>query len=305
MTAVREATAHPPVVRELDAGAPEIAGAWKWHRFHPRWIPDRLVARLAERALRAWAEPVVVRLPAGFRMRLDLRDDIQCTIAHNGDWEGEIFDACAARVRPGDTVLDVGAHTGYATLRFAQWVGDRGRVVALEPLPGHVAAIRRNLELNGWLARATIVEAAAGDHTGGGRFIAGSGLNLGVGALATATPDGTAGEPLTVATVALDDWLEAGAITRVALCKIDIEGAEGLALRGLARACAARRIAALLVEVHPATLPAFGDSVPGIASWCEAHGYRISWWNNAGAFVAPPAPAGATYLLAVAPEGAR
>ena len=295
---------------ELDPGAPEIEGAWKWHRFQSRWIPGRFATRLARRALRAWGAPVVVRLPAGFRMRLDLRDDIQCTIARNGEWEGAIFDACAALVRPGDTVLDVGAHVGYATLRFAQWVGDGGRVIAFEPLPAHLAAVRQNLELNGWLDRASLVAAAASDRPGEAHFVADDGLNLGVGALAPVVPGRAATTAAstvatvaatTVATVALDDWIDAQRVASIALCKIDIEGAEGLALRGLSRSLAAHRVGALLIELHPATLPAFGDSVAGVVALCESRGYRVRWWNNAGVFVAPPAPDGATYILALAP----
>ena len=307
--------------REVEVGAPSIERAWQWHRFQSRWIPGRFATRLARRALRAWGAPVVVRLPAGFRMRLDLRDDIQCTIARNGEWEGEIFDACAALVRPGDTVLDVGAHVGYASLRFAQWVGAGGRVIAFEPLPAHLAAVRENLELNGWLDRASLVAAAASDRSGEAHFAVRDGLNLGVGALAAGPASrtaasvagtGTHNAPIAgsvadtvVATVAMDDWLDAEPdrrrVAHIALCKIDIEGAEGLALRGLSRSLAAHRIDALLVELHPATLPDFGDTVDGIVRLCASQGYRIRWWNNAGAFVAPPAPAGATYMLALAP----
>ena len=36
-------------------------------------------------------------------------------------------------VLPGSTVVDVGANIGFFTIKFAQWVGEQGRVIAIEP----------------------------------------------------------------------------------------------------------------------------------------------------------------------------
>jgi ubiquinone/menaquinone biosynthesis C-methylase UbiE len=48
----------------------------------------------------------------------------------------------ALRLRPGDTVADLGAGSGYFTFRLAQAVGDRGRVYAVDLQPEMLAAIR-------------------------------------------------------------------------------------------------------------------------------------------------------------------
>lgn len=53
-------------------------------------------------------------------------------------------------LRPGDHVLDVGAHIGTFTLPLAQTVGEAGRVDAFEGLPQHVDILRRNVEGRGW-----------------------------------------------------------------------------------------------------------------------------------------------------------
>jgi protein-L-isoaspartate O-methyltransferase len=44
-------------------------------------------------------------------------------------------------VRPGDVVLDVGAHIGYYTLLLSRLVGDQGRVYAFEPDPSNFALL--------------------------------------------------------------------------------------------------------------------------------------------------------------------
>ncbi len=38
-------------------------------------------------------------------------------------------------IRPGDHIIDIGANLGYFAVLFADWVGPRGRVWAVEPIP--------------------------------------------------------------------------------------------------------------------------------------------------------------------------
>ncbi len=45
-------------------------------------------------------------------------------------------------IRKGDTVVDIGANLGYYTKLFSKWVGDEGRVIAIEPVPLYTKIIR-------------------------------------------------------------------------------------------------------------------------------------------------------------------
>ena len=286
--------------RVLVPGSAEARAAWRWHALRLPGLPARVNAAIS-RFMLAWRAPVVtVRLPFGPCMELDLAEYIQCTIALNGEWEGEIFDACAPFVAPGETVLDVGAHVGYGALRLAAMTGPTGRVIAFEPLERHRRAVERQFDLNDLGDQLTLVAAAASDRSGTASFAAPTGANAGIGALATERGTGAVAT-IQVATIRLDAWLDAAGVTRIALCKMDIEGAEALALPGLGHFLSGGLIGALLLEVHPADLPRFGSSVEAIVERLTTHGYRIRWWEQPGEFRDGPRSPDSHYLLAIAP----
>lgn len=55
----------------------------------------------------------------------------------------------AGRIKPGETVYDVGANCGQMSLFFAERTIPGGRVLAFEPMAENVVRLRRNLALNG------------------------------------------------------------------------------------------------------------------------------------------------------------
>ena len=45
-------------------------------------------------------------------------------------------------IKPGDTVVDIGANLGYFTKLFSTWAGQNGKVIAIEPVPLYNKIIR-------------------------------------------------------------------------------------------------------------------------------------------------------------------
>jgi FkbM family methyltransferase len=118
---------------------------------------------LAWRALRL-PRPVTVALEDGSVIVLRPQPSHDLSVAY------EIF---VSRLylppRPLDSVrriVDVGANVGYSLVWWGHQYPD-ARIVAFEPHPGHVAAIRNHLELNRMANRVELFAAAAG--TEGGR----------------------------------------------------------------------------------------------------------------------------------------
>ena len=80
-------------------------------------------------------------------------------------------------------------------------------------------------------------------------------------------------EAVSVRTRPLDSVLDALGLGVVDLLKMDIEGAEGLALQGLARSLEARRVTSLLLELHPRALEAYETSLAEIFDLLTSAGY--------------------------------
>lgn len=138
-----------------------------------------------------------------------------------GRYEPEQTESFVNHVRPGDTVLDVGAHAGYYTLLASRLVGAEGRVWAFEPEPRNVRYLRGNVEANG-RANVRVEPSAVSDVEGSARF--GAGTGSGTGRL-------TAGGEHEVRTVTLDGVCEREGLVPTAL-KVDVEGAEERVFRG-------------------------------------------------------------------------
>lgn len=162
----------------------------------------------------------------------------------NGTYEREQTRLFQEHVRPGATVLDVGAHVGYYTLLSAVLAGPRGRVHAFEPNPHNADFLRRHVRIN-HLGNVTVEQAAVSDRAGTARFDFGTGS--GTGHLADAGA-------LEVRTLRLDDYCAQHRLAPTAV-KVDVEGAEMSVLAG-GRETLARHRPVIFLSTHGAQVHA-------------------------------------------------
>jgi len=186
--------------------------------------------------------------------------------------EAAAAEALTKLVKPGQTIIDVGANIGYFSLTAAVLVGDSGRVIAFEPHPVAAGRLRQNVALND-LSNVEIVEAAVAHTPGSLR------LFLGEDSEGSSLYDLGLEPNLAVADVralTLDDYVVAERIGKVDLLKIDAEGAEVNVLRGAQCLLSVPDAPAVIIEANPLTLQAAGESIDALRSKLQSLGYKIS-----------------------------
>ena len=164
-------------------------------------------------------------------------------------WHERDYDVPKLPVRPGDTVIDVGANQGFFTC-YAAWRG--ARVIALEPDPASRVLLEANVSRNGFAESVRILPWAASGRRGEVRFHASDALGGGMSSIcrefisAMRVP---VRETIQVRAVTLEDVFEECALGEVRLCKLDCEGAELDIVRSLP-ARVRSRVHAFVIEYH-------------------------------------------------------
>jgi len=240
-------------------------------RARPLWK----ICRWLYRQLRC--DAVVSARVRGRRWWLDTRDafftqSMILTGTHE-EWEAPVF---LGGLKPGMTVVDVGAHVGYYAVQAAQRVAPSGRVVAFEPDATNRELLARNIKANG-CPNVEVVAAAIGDRQGAGRlscevlnrgghhFVELEGIpHLGVGTECREVPLTT-----------LDASLDALGVSAIDALKIDVEGAEYLVWQGMSRLLAGQCVKSVFIEIWPEALPRFGATLKQFIEQITGAGFRL------------------------------
>jgi FkbM family methyltransferase len=214
--------------------------------------------------------PTNVPVPVhGHYLYLDRHDTLGLSLHHTHEpFQTEVLEGL---VKPGEVVVDAGAHIGYYALLFARKVGGGGRVIAFEASPHAQVLLRRNLMANGY-ANVDVHEAAL--HRARARvafFTCEDGLAGG----SVHHPGGGWGwQRLEVDAVPLDDVVPPGG--RVDLVKMDIQGGEGHALEGMRRCLADNPGCRLMIEYWPRGLAACGTPAMPLLDRLTELGFRFA-----------------------------
>ena len=161
-----------------------------------------------------------------------------------------------AFIRPGDTVIDIGANVGVYTLQLARAVGPSGQVLAFEPQPSLASIIRKLAKISG-VTNVTVLEAALSSSVAP-RFLSAPKRALGgrLDAMVHLTDQTEAGSTR-VTTTTLDEAVKSLGITATTFVKCDVEGAEWDVLSG-GRTLLSKSHPAILCEIEGRWCKRFG-----------------------------------------------
>ncbi|PWS37010.1 hypothetical protein DFH01_09015 [Falsiroseomonas bella] len=232
---------------------------------------------------------ILALLHGRIMMYLDTRGtDLAPHIMMFGIWEPNYTQLFQRLIRPGDTVFDIGAHLGVYALLGCVSAGTTGRVHAFEPNPRFAGLLGRSLAVNGFKGFATVHNLAVGaaegtsqlrfswEYSGGGHL---------------ATPRGRVAPGIEIVpcrVAALDDLFPDPAFT-VDVMKMDVEGTETQAVRGMAGLLARSPRVRILFEFAPGLQKAHGSSAAELIGLLEGMGF--SFWTVGDDSGITPVPA--------------
>jgi FkbM family methyltransferase len=206
---------------------PFAAARLRWAQKMPKNQMGRKLA-LALRKSVLFAGPDVIDATVdGLKMRLHMRDNVS---ERKFLFMPQFFDRLErdllkSILKPGDVFIDIGANAGIYSLTAAALVGKSGTVLAIEPNPVMVERLQKNAELNDFSPCMRIEAAAVSDKTAE-LTITLDATNLGGSSLVLERSQ----HSMIVPCDTLLNILARHQIEKIAVLKIDIEGAEDSAL---------------------------------------------------------------------------
>jgi len=206
----------------------------------------------------------------GIRLLLNQEDPVVSGALSLGCYEQFDLQVFAGLLKPGMCVLDVGANIGLYSAVAARQVTNAGLVVAVEPEPRNCQLIEETKKLNGF-ENITVVRKALADSTGPGRLFLCKD-NQGDHRIY----DNTKTRPaLTIACTTLDDLCEELGLHHVDVLKMDIQGAEGKALKGMPATLGNNPDIRVMMELWPWGLAQAGENALAVLKEIRRLGFEV------------------------------
>ena len=200
----------------------------------------------------------------GFVIHVDPLDSLELSLF--GVYEPFQSSLVERAVKPGMTVVDIGANIGYYSLLFGRLCGPEGVVHAFEPAPENLRLLQHNLVVNN-ISNVRAYDCALGDQPGTA-LLRLSAENLGDHSFFATDHQRAAVE---VKVMRLDDILSGP----VDVIKIDIQGAEARAIAGMRQTFRRSTNLTLFTEFCPKGLADAGSGGEEYLALLRQCGFQI------------------------------
>jgi FkbM family methyltransferase len=199
-------------------------------------------------------------------------------ILMKGYWEIWITKFFLETIEEGMCILEVGANIGYYTLLAARRIGSTGKVFAFEADPENFEVLHKNIEVNGFIDKAQIVNKAVADRIGEVSFTK---LKTHHGSSSLIEFDANFLEKyrdtasvISVESVTIDDFF-GDEIPDIDLIKLDAEGSEPLILRGMAKTIHQNQKLKIITEFAPSLITRLDESPRDFLDSLENLGFKV------------------------------
>jgi FkbM family methyltransferase len=230
------------------------------------WRRSPLAARKVYISLFSPFAPDVIEV-YGQKIALDFaHDGTSRILALTGSYEEYQTRLFRGVVKEGMTVVDLGANIGYYSLLAAALVGEEGKVFAFEPEPNNFASLVKNIRMNSY-NNIVPIQKAVTNKTGALKLFCEPSQRQ----AANIYNYYNTKAGVTVECVTLDDFFKDKGYD-VDIIKMDIEGAQMLALEGMEEII--KRNDDLIIFAEP------GESLQEFLSKLTEYGFRLYLMNE-------------------------
>jgi FkbM family methyltransferase len=248
-----------------------------WQRFISQCVQGYVhrspIVRGKTRLLKLTSSFLIAQLEDGPWMRVTGLSGTEWQLFKKETKEPGAVTAFRSLLKPGLTILDVGANVGYFSLIAASLTGITGRVIAFEPTPSVFDRLQENIALN-HLANVTAVRIAVSDENGTAPFFVNPDMEDSEGNSLLQAAVASGASQIRVPLTTLDVATSQLGLKRIDLLKIDVEGNEIKVLRGAHGILRGAHPPQILMEINPQTLNAAGFTPEAVFKELRDIGYR-------------------------------
>lgn len=207
---------------------------------------------------------------------LDPRTDIFRRLIRYGEYEPTLAKRVVEGLNPNMDAIDIGANVGFYTVLFAKLVSPSRRVLTIEPTPGALKRLYKNLQANNVTDKVIVYEGAISNQTGTTSIdiVEGHEEYSSLGGVAHPKMIGKSTQSIAIACSTLDDLVEKNSLNP-GILKIDVEGNEHLVVSGAKRTLDVYR-PVIIMELADSLLNKHNSSVREVVEQVETLGYKAT-----------------------------
>jgi FkbM family methyltransferase len=220
------------------------------------------------------------KLANNFYMRVNPTEHIQQQLFWYGYYEKELGDLIRKTLKAGDVFIDIGANIGYFSLLAAKHQ-PTAKIFSFEPVSSLFKQFEENISINGF-KNIIAVNAAVGERNDEREIYISGDDNKGMSSFEK--PENYSGKTETVKVVEFDDWVNKSGFYKIDLIKIDVEGSELFALKGMSETFKNFK-PLIIIEINPQTFRHFNFTGTDILNYLNGFGFSSFLISKAGELI--------------------
>jgi FkbM family methyltransferase len=223
-------------------------------------------------------EPITVEVETKDRGRmvLDLQDEAQFPLFYN-IYEWKDTPTLVTLASGSDVILDIGGNIGQMAMLFARYAK---KVYTFEPIPEKGDRLQQQINLNDLQSKVTLSRLALSEHPGKLQFAMPTDDNGGIGS--TVIRKDRPSRIIEVEAETLDNFLDQNGVTNVDFIKMDIEGGELFALKGMSKLLSGQRKPIVVLEMTISMMQPAGYGPKEILDVMSGYGYECYAFERNG-----------------------